>query len=100
VRREIEPAHGATIVDLQKTTKQLAFAAARTTAAKPARSEHARAGWASDLYFAVRDEAPSISFICGRYERLSLSFRAGLQDAFGSQCLVHERACHAPASKS
>src|SRR5258705_7958738 len=36
VRREIEPAHGATIVDLQKGTEQLAFAAARATAAKPA----------------------------------------------------------------
>src|ERR1700724_2830316 len=36
VRRENEPAHGATIVDLQKGTEQLAFAAARATAAKPA----------------------------------------------------------------
>src|ERR1700738_4076753 len=36
VRREIEPAHGATIVDLQKSTEQLAFAAARPTAEKPA----------------------------------------------------------------
>src|SRR5580704_10877051 len=36
VRREIEPTHGATIVDLQKSTEQLAFAAARATAAKPA----------------------------------------------------------------
>ena len=36
VRREIEPAQGATIVDLQKGTEQLAFAAARATAAKPA----------------------------------------------------------------
>src|ERR1700738_5388815 len=36
VRREIEPAHGATIVDLQKSTEQLAFAAARATAEKPA----------------------------------------------------------------
>jgi hypothetical protein len=36
MRREIEPAHGAAIVDLQKSTEQLAFAAARTTAAKPA----------------------------------------------------------------
>src|ERR1700730_8032597 len=36
MRRKIEPAHGATIVDLQKSTEQLAFAAARATAAKPA----------------------------------------------------------------
>src|SRR5262249_14324805 len=37
MRRKIEPAHGATIVDLQKGAEQLAFAAARATAAKPAR---------------------------------------------------------------
>src|ERR1700737_1356995 len=36
VRREIEPANGATIVDLQKSTEQLSFAATRAMAAKPA----------------------------------------------------------------
>src|SRR6266404_7732907 len=55
VRREIEPAHGATIVDLQKSTEQLAFAAARATAAKPALQGGPKIAFFDRAGFAGRD---------------------------------------------